>query len=120
MSKVDIASVVSFKDRSISSRNSSNIPSIRRSSALNFFSVEAKNAKLDRQFRTVLSWFKRFVRGLLSCTRMVSYMVGVSDVFFDTCLSKTGSLLFDNSSMAVHSCIHHITRSSKTMKPTLC
>ena len=87
---------------------------IQRSSALNFFSVGAKHAKLDRQFRTVLSWFKRFVRGLLSCTRMVSYMVGVSDVFFDTCLSKTGSLLFDNSSMHRHWVCRHIIRSSKT------
>ena len=34
--------------------------------------------------------------------------------FFDRVLSKSGSLSFDNSSMAVHSCIHHITRSSKT------
>jgi hypothetical protein len=42
---------------------------------------------------------------------MMSYMVGVSDVFFDTCLSKTGSLLFDNSSMDGHWVCRHIRRS---------
>jgi hypothetical protein len=42
---------------------------------------------------------------------MVSYMVGFSDVFFDTCLSKSGSLLFDNSSMDEHWVCRHIRRS---------